>query len=76
MRELAKMYRPYAIEVGMAFLAGFVVGRYFRCDRPEVDTDEIREAVTDAVNGATKKAKSKLPSLSLENGKLVVGLKR
>lgn len=76
MREFARMYRPYAIEVAMAFAAGFVVGRYFRCDRPEVDTDEIREAVADAVNNTTKKAKSKLPSLSIQDGKLVVGLKR
>lgn len=76
MKEMLKLYRPYAIEVGMAFLAGFVVGRYFRADRPEVDTDEIRETVVSAVKETAQITKRKMPSLSLENGKLVVGLKR
>lgn len=76
MKELAKMYRPYMIEVGMAFLAGFVVGRYFRADRPEVNTDEIRETVVNAVKETAQVTKKKMPSLTLENGKLVVGLKR
>lgn len=76
MKEMLKLYRPYAIEVGMAFLAGFVVGRYFRADRPEVDTDEIRETVVNAVKETAQITKRKMPSLSLENGKLVVGLKR
>lgn len=76
MKEMLKLYRPYAIEVGMAFLAGFVVGRYFRADRPEVDTDEIRETVANAVKETAQITKRKMPSLTIENGKLVVGLKR
>jgi len=76
MKQIAKMYRPYAIEVGMAFLCGFVVGRYFKADHADVDTDEIRDIVTGAVKDTVRTTKSKLPSLSLQDGKLVVGLRR
>lgn len=74
-----KYIRPYAIEVGIAFLAGVVVGRYIGGYRyaGDVDKQELKELIDDAVRPIkAQTAKHKLPSFKLEDGKLIVEVKR
>ena len=76
MKDL-KYFRPYAIEIGIAFLAGFVVGRYvggYKC-ATDLDREEIRDMITDAVQ-PIKDKKKKLPGFRFEDGKLVIEVKK
>lgn len=78
MKEL-KYFRPYAIEVGIAFLAGVVVGRYIGGYRnaSDVDKEELKDLIDDAVRPIKNNMKKrKLPTFKLEDGKLVIEVQR
>ena len=76
MKEI-KYFRPYAIEVGIAFLAGVVVGRYIAGYKSgnQMDKEEVKEFINDAI-APIKKQSKKLPGFRFEDGKLVVEVKR
>lgn len=80
MKEL-KYFRPYAIEVGIAFIAGVVVGRYiggYKC-ATDIDKEEIKDLINDAVKPVKDqiaKKKHLIPGFRFENGKLIVEVKR
>lgn len=78
MKDL-KYFRPYAIEVGIAFLAGVVVGRYIGGYRKasDVDKEELKDLIDDAVRPIKNNMKKrKLPTFKLEDGKLVIEVQR
>ena len=80
MKDL-KYIRPYAIEVGIAFIAGVVVGRYIGGYKyaGDMDKEEIKELIDDAVRPVKDSMKKRgwhKPSFRFEDGKLVVEVKK